>query len=247
MKNLTQVSLSTRQQGESLIGVMVGMVLSMMAVLMMLATFKVSVTSTSQASQDAIADAQIISGILRAGMLAQDAGSFVPGAKYPDHIHVNTNANFTGGQFTFDSAQVPLGSSGTAFGNAIIWRTSSVTPDQCTALIFLRGTDGSGNLSQLPTIPCPGGGATYLTWPGSLISLANWPASKDAAGIDTTPMVSFALDDNGGTPCSPFGQTAFKGTLSLIVTTTNRSGQTLQERTCLTNFHPSSYTAPGPG
>ena len=81
-----------RQQGATLISLLVGMLISLLTIAAMLATYKVAVEVSGSASRDAARDGQVASGILTAQLELQQAGykidiSQMPaaGGSFPDN------------------------------------------------------------------------------------------------------------------------------------------------------------------
>ena len=221
---------ASRQGGESLISLMVGLVLSMVVALAMLSMFKVSARYGGQAGQDAAADAQLAAALLRAGLAVQDAGYGIASASLDTQLVVLSGAALNGS--VLSGSTVSAGSS----GNAVLWAmntTETSGSENCAGLLFLNSSGGSGGLYYLGPVACSGGsvsGWASLGW--SSTRWADRPANQDAAAYDQTAM-SFSV---ASTSCKPFGVTSRSGAVAFTIASTNRSGAAVQDKHCLFNF-----------
>ena len=223
----------TRQTGETLVSLMLGMLVAIVVALALVSTFKVTSRSSTMAGQDATADAQASYALIRAGMAAQEAGYGLATAAIGEHITALSNASLTGA----DGATLGgnLAAAGTTGNNAVVWVVKAGNTVQCAGLLFNNATDGSGGLYYLGPVDCTDtsniANLTGLTW-----SSARWvdrPANQSANAYNQT-QISFGVASQ---TCTPFGLTSSTGKVMLTVSTTNRSGAALQERNCLLNFH----------
>lgn len=215
------------QAGESLVSLMVGMLVSVVVALAMLSLFKVSNRLGSQAGQDAAADAQLTSALLRAGIAAQDAGFGIAGATLGAQLVVLTGATLAGS--TLRGSVAAAGAS----GNAVLWALQPGATAQCAGLLYQEASDGSGGLYFLGPVTCNSGNVS--TWNALAWTSTPWterPANQGAAAYQQTK-ISFSA---ASTVCKPFGVTASSGNVLLAVTSTNRSGAALGEQQCLFNF-----------
>ena len=223
----------TSQRGETLVSLMLGMLVAMVVALALVSTYKVTSRHSTMAGQDATADAQVSYALIRAGMAAQEAGYGLATAAIGKHITALSNASLTGvGGATLGGN---LAGAGTTGNNAVVWVLKGSNAVQCAGLLFNNATDGSGGLYYLGPVNCTDasniGNLTGLTW-----SSSRWvdrPANQSEAAYNQT-QISFGVASQ---TCAPFGLTTSTGKVMFTVSTTNRSGATLQEQNCLLNFH----------
>jgi hypothetical protein len=216
-----------RQSGESLVSLMVGLLVSMLVALAMVSMFKVSNRFTSQAGQDAAADAQVTSALLRAGIATQDAGFGLADAAFGVQLKVLADAALAGS--TLSGSAVANGSS----GNAVLWAMQTGANPQCAGLLYQDASNGTGGLYYLGPVACSSGnvsGWSALAWTST--PWVERPASQASAAYNQTK-ISFSAVSSA---CKPFGLTANSGKLLITIASTNRSGAAITEQQCLFNF-----------
>jgi len=221
-------SLNKAPKGESLISLMVGLLISVVVALAMLSMFKVTSRYGGQAGQDAAADAQLTSALLRAGLAAQDAGFGIATPTLGTHLKVIAAATLTG------SALSGTAANSTGSGNGVVWAMTTNGSTQCAGLYFKDASDGSGGLYYLGPVACSAGdvsGWNTMTWTSA--RWADRPANQSADAYSQTA-IGFTL---ASASCKPFGlDGSSSGTVMLTVSGTNRSAQILAEKQCLFNF-----------
>ena len=218
---------ASRQRGESLISLMLGLLLSTVVALAMLSMFKVSARYGGQAGQDAAADAQLTAALLRAGLAVQDAGYGIASASLDTQLVVLSGAALNGRALS--GSTVATGSS----GNAVLWAMNTTGTAQCAGLLFKATNGGGGGLFFLGPVACSAGsvsGWSSLSWTAT--RWADRPANQAAAAYNQTA-ISFSV---ASTACKPFGLTASSGNVLWTLSSTNRSGAPLAEQQCLFNF-----------
>ena len=216
-----------RQSGESLVSLMVGLLVSMVVALAMMSMFKVSNRFTSQAGQDAAADAQVTSALLRAGIATQDAGFGIAGSVLGTQLKVLSGAALSGS--TLSGSVAATGAS----GNALVWAMQTGANAQCAGLLYQDASGGSGGLYFLGPVTCNSGnvsGWNSLAWTSTL--WAERPANQASAAYNQTK-ISFSAAAGA---CKPFGLTATSGKVLVTIASTSRSGAALNEQQCLFNF-----------
>jgi prepilin-type N-terminal cleavage/methylation domain-containing protein len=212
-----------RAAGFTLIELMVGMVVGLIVVMTMLSLYKTASKSTAEAGYGAVMDGQIAGGIIMADRLLQSAGyGYASG----------NNAYGSTVQVYLASSAV---STGTA-GNAIVWKSASST---CQALLAsgnsltFYGPASSGySCSSGLALPA-GNNASQGIITGVPVSLPNAPAAGS-----TTIVVS-------KTTCTPFGTgtaasssvIASGGYVATLTIQGYAASASIQNQTCLTNFH----------
>jgi len=113
-----------RQLGISLLSLLIGLLVSMIVILGMLAIYRSSVQVSVRAAEDAAQSNQKVSALLRADKYLQSAGFGVIDPQYGGaNIHLISGASLSGGAggTLSGTAQTPSGSPRQATGNAIVW------------------------------------------------------------------------------------------------------------------------------
>jgi len=214
--------------GESLISLMIGLLISVVVALAMLSMFKVASRYGGQAGQDASADAQLTSALLRAGMAVQDAGYGIATPTLGTHLKVIAAGTLIGSTLSGTAA------SGAGTGNAVVWAMNTNGTNQCAGLYFKNVNDGTGGLYYLGPVGCSTAdvsGWNNLTWTSA--RWADRPANQSADAYNKT-IISFTL---ASASCKPFGLDGSSiGTVMLTISGNSRSAQNLAEKQCLFNF-----------
>lgn len=222
-------TLKRKNAGESLISLMIGLLISVAVALAMLSMFKVASRYGGQAGQDAAADAQLTSALLRSGMAAQDAGFGVTTPTLGTHLKVIAGATLTG------SALSGTAASNTGTGNVVVWAMNTTGTAQCAGLYFKDASDGTGGLYYLGPVGCSAGDVS--SWNTTAWTSARWadrPANQSTDAYSQTA-ISFTL---ASASCKPFGLdgSSRTGTVMLTISGSSRSAQNLSEKQCLFNF-----------
>jgi Tfp pilus assembly protein PilW len=236
-------NLKATQAGESLISLMVGFLISAIAALAILSMFKVSSRYGGTAGQDAAADAQLSSALLRTGLAVQDAGFNITAAALGTHLIVISGADLDSASYQLSGTYLATGS-----GNALIWAMNTTGTTQCAGLYFKDTSGGQGGLYYLGPVSCSSGDVSAwntLTWNTTSKPPQRWadrPASQTGAGNSTgaydRTKITFDAVSTTSTTCKPFGLDggSKSGKVVLTVSSTNRSGAPVSEQHCLFNF-----------
>jgi len=232
-------NLKATQAGESLISLMVGFLISAIAALAILSMFKVSGRYGGTAGQDAAADAQLSSALLRTGLAVQDAGFNITSAAVGTQLLVISGANLK------DSYELEGSAVGVGSGNALVWAMNTTGTPQCAGLYFKDTTGGLSGLYYLGPVACASGDVSAwstLVWNTTAKPPQRWsnrPGSQSAASsaggaINQTKMTFTTTSAT----CKPFGLDggSKSGQVVLTVSSTNRSGAPVSETHCLFNF-----------
>jgi hypothetical protein len=232
MKSTHRPCCASGQTGETLVGLMVGLVLSMVVVLMTLATFKISVVTTAGAAQDAAEDAQTTYSLMRASAAALDVAYGVATTltlpnrpDVPTHAHVLFGAGMSGSTLTSSNTTITYNTA----GNAIVWVRVQGGAASCAGLLYSDANDGSGGLYALSRpSPCSTVGGNTPT------SGSGWTATRLTDRSKNTGALSFSLTRSA---CNPFNLlSSVSGGVVLTISAVNRSGATLSEQACLVNI-----------
>lgn len=219
---------------------MVGFLISAIAALAMLAMFKVSSRYGGTAGQDAAADAQLSSALLRTGLAVQDAGFNIASAASGTHLRVISNADLNLTSYELSGTDTAVGS-----GNAVVWAMNTTGTPQCAGLYFRDTSGGQGGLYYLGPVTCASGDVSAwrsLTWNTTAKPPQRWADRPDYQSSAGNPTGAYNLTkitfDAASTNCKPFGLDggSKSGSVVLTVSSTNRSGAPLSEKHCLFNF-----------
>lgn len=212
-----------RQTGMSLLSLMIGLLISMIAILGMMSLFSTSVKTTTQSSRDARITGERTSGLLIAGVHLQSAGYGVVSANRSEHLQLLSAATRTNNRV----AGTPVGNDGT--GNVLIWQVQPAAQSRCAGL-YAPASDAEKGLYELVEKDC----ASI-----SDASASDWEFRRlifDTQDIQTPLAVTITLTTHDATnPCRGFG-VAGAGSVSITLNAAEASGQTLNSTTCLLNF-----------
>lgn len=215
------------QSGVSLIGLMVGLILSMLVVLAMLSVYRISVRVSVDATQSAQLTGQLSTGLLGAQMRLQGAGFRVVDPGYSTSLLVLAEATLND-EVLSGTQQDTL----PARGNAVIWREG----ERCSGLLaeganlfFLASNESCTNTSAA---------IDTLTWTSASRLVG------EAGGDNRTTIEVIANEGE----CRPFGVTESSGRFSvtLNVRYLTRDGDfdnarpSVPATVCLPNFPPAT-------
>ncbi|MCQ9426884.1 hypothetical protein NRB16_25560 [Pseudomonas sp. LJDD11] len=207
------------QRGFNLISLMIGMTLSLISILAMLALYKNMVGISVRSIQDAQQDGQVSAGFLTAQLEMRNAGfGIVPSDTTPTDVASKSmrllqNARLTSGTLTGDPYTPPVEIS----GNALIWVSKmSTTADATCAgllvqsgqLVYLKAASTCRAITDWGT----------TTWTQTiLVAAPKNPADDTSYG--NIQSASFFKTEQGR--CWPFGkysETQFPNSLKVIMT-----------------------------
>ena len=212
------------QKGVSLISLMVGLVISMIAILSMLAVFKTTLKVTGESGRGAISDGQRLAAFYTAQTLLQEAGYGIDTATFGTDILVVSGASLDASTKKLSGTLV---SALPASGNAVIWRSKPAAANVCNGLY----APAMGGLRRLPATACTSLASEWNT--------IVWNSSVLVNETDSHP-VSIAVTKTTGTSgCQSFG-IGGSGGLWAKLTTANSTDLDTSATTCLSNFPVSS-------
>ena len=196
------------QQGFTLVSLLVGLAISMLCLMALLALFRTVIHTSVDARKSSILDTQLQNSLTTIQVLAQNAGFGYPASSIPNIVEVASIANVT-------------------TNKAILWRwdddVNTATASICqgityteNSLILLKSTCSY----DLPL-------ATGSTWEKDG-TLAYFPAG-------TT--ITFELKDQPlNKPCAPYGSAIITGIKVLKITASDSTGTTIKLPVCLSNI-----------
>lgn len=242
----------TQQRGFSLISTLIGLLISMIVILGMLAIYRTSVQVSVRATEDAAQSNQKISALLRADKYLQSAGFGLTEPEYGGtNIHLIGEASLSGGVSgtLSGTAQTPSGTPRQASGNAIVWYREDDTnlngvvensEKICEGLLArLNGNDFAGLLRLLPEDNCTGADS----W-----DTINWTTSTlvSAPPLSAHPAMVFQVTAaaDSAESCRPFGigdaaapeNSASGGLVVTLSTQVSTQDSVVSSTTCLANF-----------
>jgi len=221
-----------QEQGFSLISLLIGVVISMIAILGMMSIFSTTVHSTAQAARDARITGERSTGLLVASSRLQEAGYGIADVSRNSHLLLLANAQITeppnvakGTQATLTGSKV----SGAGQGNALVWQWRDGAQDRCSGLYAPVGAD-EGGLYELVVKDCSSVDAALTT---------TWETRRliyDKKDIQDPLEVSISLTEFTSAPgCHGFG-IAGQGGVRVTLSAKEPSGTDLNSSTCLLNF-----------
>ncbi|KHK48902.1 hypothetical protein PI87_27465 [Ralstonia sp. A12] len=211
------IRLGIRQQGISLISLMVGQVVSLLVILAMLGLFRAvsrNVFDPDTGMQPrAIQDRQVGSALLTAQSMLQSAGFGIPSPSVNTHfILVNgVVVSGAGGTSTLQTAGAmlePIGST-SAIGNAIFWE-SNPSQSSSTAAWSCQGLASNQATGALYSLQAAGGcDLLSTTW-----AAQQWTITRLVADIQLPTPITFAVAGTHNSPCWPYGAEVPSSTLA---------------------------------
>lgn len=212
-----------RQSGVSLISLLIGLLISMVALLGMLSLYGTVVKSTVESTRDARIAGERSSALLVAGMQLQGAGYGIDGAALGDDLLL-----LAGTSLDRDGGSLSGGTNVIGNGNTLIWRTR---PDGATT--WCSGLHAPSSAGQ---------GGLYLLQPQScsaITSVSTWEIRPllidDSDAVDHSLPIILSLTEHAAPGCSALG-IAGSGRISAGLHTTDRNGNRIDSTTCLLNF-----------
>jgi Tfp pilus assembly protein PilW len=202
------------QRGMSLVSLMVGLVVSLVATVGLLSVYHNSLVVTTSAIKSSTNDSQLASLLLRTGASIEDAGYGIASASFGTQMVTLSGAVLTGTTLTGTVAAAG------ATANAIVWATHSGATTQCAGFV---------------APPMPTGGLVYLQ-PTTCANAAAWSAlawpSTTVAGQSTAPIYFTVTQQT----CEPYGITATTAKYLVTISSSDSIGASVSSQQCLMNF-----------
>ena len=175
--------MSPRQSGFSLVSMMVGLVISLLAILGMMNLYAVIGKLAAESGRFALMTGDRAAAVLAATQAMHAAGYGIPNARADDHLRLCANLTAVNGTLSGDCA------TGNP-GNALLWRTDG---SLCEGLYITQG----GDLELLEPTNCGTSGFS-CTW-----------SSAQRTRLYTAPFAGAVFTElerrPANEPCSPFG------------------------------------------
>lgn len=193
---------------------MVGLVISMIVILGMLAVYKTTIHIAVGSGQDAKHDGELASGLLAAQMQLQGAGFRITNASYGTHLQVLSGASLSTDGGSLTGANVNAGTN----GNAVVW--ASVALDGSTRCGALLPAGSGAGLAYSSASCSDAAGWSVATWTAPSVLVAK-------GDIQVTAQTS---------PCKPFGIEKGDGGAQVTFSTHNSNAAITTSSVCLANF-----------
>lgn len=214
----------TRQYGFSLISLLVGVAISMIAIMGMMSLFSSTVQSTAHAARDARLTGERSTGLMVASSRLQEAGYGIADVSRANHLLL-----LAGATLSDDGMLNGTKVSGDGTGNALVWQWRDGATDRCSGLYAPSGNDQQG-LYELVVKNCGSVDAALTT---------EWETRRlifDKKDIQDPLAVSISLTQFNSAPgCHGFG-VAGQGGVRVTLSAREPSGTSLNSSTCLLNF-----------
>lgn len=206
----------SRQQGITLISLLIGLLVSMIVIIGMLMIYRNTIHIVVPASEGARSDAERVSGLLAAHMMLLDAGFGIEDEIYGSHLQILNGNN---------QVALPSAVGSTASGDTVVWIKNVGGSNLCEGL----RADDNGGLWRVSCNATMAG----ITPQAQLIL----PSRHAGDVVDAITITA----SRGG--CRPFGiGTNILGGIAITLTvqtpTTGVQGSAIQSTTCLVNFPP---------
>ncbi|MFA5628502.1 MAG: hypothetical protein WC965_13670 [Thiohalomonadaceae bacterium] len=213
-----------RQQGVTLISLLIGLLVSTVVLIGMLVIFRNVIQTVVPASEDARSDGERVSGVLAAQIMLQDAGFGIESAPaYGTHLRVLVGATQSNG-----AVNGGIQATSDQTGNAVVWRKRVDDNDRCEGL-FADRDGGLWHIVANSTCNSIDAGLNGTATP--LIQQSRHPDGAVAP-------ITFAYTELAPSKeCRPFGiGTGVAGKITVTIAIENSTGHLIESTTCLANF-----------
>lgn len=192
---MSRASLTCRsgQGGYTLVGMMVGLALSLLTIVAMLALYKTMIDLSSESMRSAERSGQLGAAAVAAELELQQAGFGIEQGEAGENLHLS------------------------AGGDAVVWRFrelgAAAADYQCAGLRLVTATGAARGLYLLPATPCTSADDAALDWTSPGQPVPQQLASESAFFVATGEVGAFPLADASfvqaaNSVCFPYGQTA---------------------------------------
>lgn len=233
-------------QGVTLVGLMVGLVISMLVVVGMMTVFRTVVQATLQSRQTAAEDDRRVSALMRMALHLQDAGFGLQAPAYGAQLLVLSGASLalaSDGTYRLSGTRVEPDVENAA-SNAVLWAydLSASGTVQCAGFVYEAADNAAARLVYLAPANCSG------VAPADLSTLA-WTRQTWLQGSKAEPVPSLHFALRTG-ECRPFGIGGGRGGLVLRVLSarsgdSSSSAMPVEAAQCLLNFPAPAAAPPG--
>ena len=243
---LQRPRLRRSMQGVTLVGLMVGLVISMLVVVGMMTVFRTVVQATLQSRQTAAEDDRRVSALMRMALHLQDAGFGLQAPAYGAQLLVLSGASLalaSDGTYRLSGTRVEPDVENAA-SNAVLWAydLSASGTVQCAGFVYEAADNAAARLVYLAPANCSGvalADLSTLAW-----TRQTWLQGSKAEPV---PSLHFALRTG---ECRPFGIGGGRGGLVLRVLSarsgdSSSSAMPVEAAQCLLNFPAPAAAPPG--
>lgn len=213
-----------RQMGVSLVSLLIGVLISVIALLGMLTLYGSTMKTTVGSTRDARTAGERSLALLMANVNLQGAGYGIEAAKRSDDLLLLSGTKLDKGGKNFSGGVVV---SGEGEGNTLVWKTKVEGNTLCSGL-YAPSEAEKGGLYLLRPRPCSTPSITGA-WDVQPLIVDN----SDA--VDNSLPVVLSLIEHAGVGCSIMGITG-SGKISIRLSMKDRNANQLDSTTCLANF-----------
>jgi len=206
------------QRGVTMLSLMIGMVISLIATIGLLAVYRDALHVTVYAQASTTTDSQLAGVLMRTAASAEDAGYGIASPAYGTHLVAINGATMSAGKLSGTSATVPASAA-----NAVVWATMNGATMQCAGFY----SPASGGLQYLNPTAC----ANATAW--NTLAWVATPVTGQLQPTITPQAINFGITQAA---CEPYGITNTQGSYTLTVLSKNSLGNNVSSQQCLLNF-----------
>lgn len=196
------------QQGFTLVSLLVGLAISMLCLIALLALFRTVIYTSVDARKSSILDTQLQNSLTTIQVLAQNAGFGYPASSIPNIVEVASIPNVT-------------------TNKAILWRLDDDV--KTTTASICQGITYTENSLILLKSRC--------SYDLPLATGSTWEKDSTLAYFPTGTTITFELKDQPlNKPCAPYGSAIITGIKVLKITASDSTGTTIKLPVCLSNI-----------
>ena len=196
------------QQGFTLVSLLVGLAISMLCLIALLALFRTVIHTSVDARKSSILDTKLQNSLTTIQVLTQNAGFGYPASSIPNIVEVASIANVT-------------------TNKAILWRLDDDI--NTTTASICQGITYTENALILLKKTC--------SYNLPLTTGSTWEKDSTLAYFPTGTTITFELKDQPpNKPCAPYGSAIITGIKVLKITASDSTRTTIKLPVCLSNI-----------
>ena len=216
------------QRGVTLISLLIGITISMIAMVAMMMVFKNVASAALEARESSTAEGRYTSAASTGSILMQEAGYGISDPQLGTHLVVIAGASLNDNRLSGSAAAGSIKA-----GNAVVWAVQSGVTLRCAGLY----APPAGGLRSLPAVDCTGAG-TWNTLIWEPVTLVPSPAAaSDIDKVDRGVPVVFGINARIQN-CKVFSvsDTAGNVVVSIVADYSRGERMSLTTEQCLANF-----------
>jgi hypothetical protein len=216
------------QRGVTLISLLIGITISMIAMVAMMMVFRNVASASLDARESSSAEGRSTSAASTVSILMQEAGYGISSPQLGTHLVVISGASLEGNILSGTAVAGSIKA-----GNAVVWAAQTGIALRCAGLYAPSG----GGLLSLPAVDCTSAGTwNTLSWaPVTLVPSP--PAASDIDKVDGRVPVVFGINARIQS-CKVFGVTHTAGNVVVTLVADHSRGERMSSTAeqCLANF-----------